>query len=196
MINAYEQTWKSIVKPMSFPYEIEDLGPPLTVHPQKPKISLEKEEITITNKKGQQIKGSFFHQEKKENSKCVIYCHSHSANRVEGISIMTYVLPSFNFCIFDFTGCGHSGGEWVTLGAKEKDDLAEVIHFLANRKNQTDFYLWGRSMGAVASILFLDGLRNGGSEIVKNLAKSKIKIKGLILDSPFSSVKEMVRFST
>jgi len=55
---------------------------------------------------------------------CVIYMHGNAGNKMEGLSYAPHLLPlGINLCSFDFSGCGNSEGEWVTLGHKEKDDL-------------------------------------------------------------------------
>lgn len=47
-----------------------------------------------------------------------------------------------------------SDGDWVTLGAREVDDLeVAVAHLRASFPNST-IGLWGRSMGAVTALLY------------------------------------------
>ncbi len=50
--------------------------------------------------------------------------HGNSSCRMEGLSSLSVVL-STGACLlsFDFSGSGQSDGEYVTLGAFEKDDL-------------------------------------------------------------------------
>ena len=60
-----------------------------------------------------------------------------------------------NLCTFDFSGCGKSEGDWVTLGFKEKLDLKSVIEYLNEHKRVSSIGLWGRSMGAVTSVLYM-----------------------------------------
>ena len=55
---------------------------------------------------------------------CVIYMHGNSSARVEALTQLSLVLAMGATCVsFDFTGSGKSGGEWVSLGAYEKEDL-------------------------------------------------------------------------
>lgn len=93
---------------------------------------------------------------------------------------MDYVLPHFNLVVFDSVACGLSGGEYLTLGIKESDDLNIVLNTLRRDFQQTEFYLWGRSMGAVTAILHLS----------KNLARNPVE--GVVLDSPFTTAKTMI----
>jgi pimeloyl-ACP methyl ester carboxylesterase len=80
------------------------------------------------------------------------------------------------FC-FDFAGCGNSGGDFISLGWWERDDVAMIVeHLRANRRVCT-IALWGRSMGAVTALLHAD---------------RDPSIAGLVLDSPFSSLSKLV----
>ena len=60
-----------------------------------------------------------------------------------------------NFCVFDFSGCGNSEGEWVTMGYKEKDDIKAIIDYLFEHKRVSTIGLWGRNMGANTSMLYM-----------------------------------------
>jgi hypothetical protein len=48
----------------------------------------------------------------------------------------------------------------VTLGPKEAEELRDLIHILQEEGGVRDFLFWGRSMGAVATILFLNWYTN------------------------------------
>jgi pimeloyl-ACP methyl ester carboxylesterase len=108
----------------------------------------------------------------------LIYLHSHSGCRTEGAHLVDLFAPDFGVCLFDFSGCGKSEGQYVTLGIKEQDDLIAVIQWLKERQI-TNIALWGRSMGAATALNFTYNSNNA--------------IKCLILDSPFTKVAEMVR---
>ena len=56
--------------------------------------------------------------------------------------------------MFDFTGSGASEGDYVSLGYYEQLDLKVVIEFLRGLDNIGKIGIWGRSMGAVTSILY------------------------------------------
>lgn len=58
------------------------------------------------------------------------------------------------YFIFDFSGSGNSQGDYVTLGWNEAEDLEIVINYLKNCGRVSDIALWGRSMGAVTSLLY------------------------------------------
>ncbi|XP_047072730.1 uncharacterized protein LOC124682004 isoform X2 [Lolium rigidum] len=75
------------------------------------------------------------------------------------------------------TGSGLSEGEHVTLGWNEKEDLKAVVNHLRTDGNISCIGLWGRSMGAVTSLMY-------GAE--------DPSIAGMVLDSPFSNLVELM----
>ncbi|CAI9118629.1 OLC1v1020222C1 [Oldenlandia corymbosa var. corymbosa] len=109
---------------------------------------------------------------------CVIYCHGNSGCRADGSEAAIILLPS-NITVFtlDFSGSGRSGGEHVTLGWNEKDDLRAVVDYLRSDGNVSLIGLWGRSMGAVTSLMY-------GAE--------DPSIAGMVLDSPFSDLVDLM----
>lgn len=109
---------------------------------------------------------------------CVIYCHGNSGCRADASEAAIILLPS-NITVFtlDFSGSGLSGGEHVTLGWNEKDDLKAVVEFLRADGNVSMIGLWGRSMGAVTSLMY-------GAE--------DPSIAGMVLDSPFSDLVDLM----
>ncbi|KHN03427.1 Hypothetical protein glysoja_004453 [Glycine soja] len=109
---------------------------------------------------------------------CVIYCHGNSGCRADASEAAIILLPS-NITVFtlDFSGSGISGGEHVTLGWNEKDDLKAVVNYLRDDGNVSLIGLWGRSMGAVTSLMY-------GAE--------DPSIAGMVLDSPFSDLVDLM----
>ncbi|CAH8316128.1 unnamed protein product [Eruca vesicaria subsp. sativa] len=109
---------------------------------------------------------------------CVIYCHGNSGCRADASEAAIVLLPS-NITIFtlDFSGSGVSGGEYVTLGWNEKDDLKAVVEYLRTDGNVSLIGLWGRSMGAVTSLMY-------GAE--------DPSIAAMVLDSPFSDLVDLM----
>ena len=74
---------------------------------------------------------------------------------------------------FDFSGCGNSDGEWVTLGWKEKDDLKAVLKHLNELGQTSKIALWGRSMGGATAIMF-------------DQKNTDLTVSAMILDSAFA----------
>lgn len=117
------------------------------------------ESFTVNNAKGEKLSCSFVEpandaDRSGDTMPCVIYMHGNASCKLEGLSMWREcVEQGINLCTFDFSGCGNSEGEWVTLGWKEKDDLAAVIEYLYEHKRVSNIGLWGRSMGAATSVL-------------------------------------------
>lgn len=109
---------------------------------------------------------------------CVIYLHGNSSCRLEALDAVQYLLPSniTLFC-FDFAGCGLSGGEYISLGWWEREDLGLIVEHLRKERKCSTIGLWGRSMGAVTSLLHGD---------------RDPSIGGMVLDSPFADMKQLV----
>ena len=80
------------------------------------------------------------------------------------------------FC-FDFPGCGKSEGEYISLGWHERDDVNHIVEYLRKERKVNTVGLWGRSMGAVTALLHGD---------------RDPSIAGMVLDSPFASLKQLV----
>ena len=100
--------------------------------------------------------------------------HGNAGCKLEGESYQELLLPKgINLFCFDFSGCGRSEGDWVTLGYKEKDDLQTVINYLMSLGTVSKIGLWGRSMGAATSIMYVG-------------QNPESKISCMALDSPFS----------
>mmetsp|Transcript_37932 Transcript_37932/g.36341 ORF Transcript_37932/g.36341 Transcript_37932/m.36341 type:complete len:90 (+) Transcript_37932:228-497(+) len=86
---------------------------------------------------------------------CVVYMHGNAGNKLEGMeSYMDYLLPEgITLFTFDFSGCGLSEGEWVTLGWKEAKDLKTVTDHLSSLGTVSKIGYWGRSMGGATAIM-------------------------------------------
>jgi alpha-beta hydrolase superfamily lysophospholipase len=97
---------------------------------------------------------------------------------MEALETVPYLLPSniTLFC-FDFAGCGISEGEYISLGWYEREDLGLIVDYLRKNRRASTIGLWGRSMGAVTSLLYGD---------------RDPSIGGMVLDSPFSNMKTLV----
>ena len=107
---------------------------------------------------------------------CIVYLHGNAGNLMEGLAYSPLVLPmGITFCSFDFSGCGNSSGDYVTLGYRERDDLKAVIDFLKEFCRISTIGLWGRSMGATTAIMYM-------------AQDPEFEISCVALDSGFSSL--------
>ncbi|KAK9933514.1 hypothetical protein M0R45_020711 [Rubus argutus] len=118
----------------------------------------QRKDVEVKNSRGDVLKCSHYMPIVSPEGKplpCVIYCHGNSGCRADASEAAIILLPS-NITVFalDFSGSGLSGGEHVTLGWNEKDDLRTVVDYLRADGNVSLIGLWGRSMGAVTSLLY------------------------------------------
>ncbi|KAK1422553.1 hypothetical protein QVD17_17836 [Tagetes erecta] len=109
---------------------------------------------------------------------CVVYCHGNSGCRADANEVAVILLP-LNITVFtlDFSGSGLSDGNYVSLGWHERDDLKVVVSYLRTNEQISRIALWGRSMGAVTSLLY-------GAE--------DPSIAGMVLDSAFSNLFDLM----
>ncbi len=58
-----------------------------------------------------------------------------------------------NICVFtfDFSGCGKSEGEWISLGWHEKDDLKIAIEYLRDSNKVSTVGKHKHSLSTLAS---------------------------------------------
>ncbi len=91
--------------------------------------------FTIENEQGKKLSCQFWEplpeERPQEKMPVVIYMHGNAGCRLESEAYTSHLLPlGINLFSFDFSGCGRSEGEWVTLGWKERGDLHAVIKHL------------------------------------------------------------------
>ena len=177
--SSYQELWKAIIRPYRDDYLDKDLGPK--------KFRLNKKfyrrtDFSLVNSRNIRIMCSFWepYDEEREYARlpCVIYLHGNSSSRCEVIPNLKYLLPlNITVLSFDFTACGRSEGEYISLGWYEILDVECVINFLRNSKKVSTIGLWGRSMGAATSIIY---------------ASKDPTIAGIFLDSPFYSLNLLI----
>ena len=176
---SYEDLWKAVIRPNRDEYKEEDLGP------DKFQINhkyYKRTDFSITNKRNLKLMCSFWepYDEEREYVRlpCVVYLHGNSSSRCEALAEIKYLLPlNITVFAFDFSGCGKSQGEYISLGWYEREDVESVIEYLRKTNKVSTIGLWGRSMGAVTAIMYGD---------------RDPSIAGMVLDSAFSSLKELI----
>uniref|UniRef100_A0A1J3IBY4 Uncharacterized protein YqkD n=1 Tax=Noccaea caerulescens TaxID=107243 RepID=A0A1J3IBY4_NOCCA len=141
----------------------------------------QRKDLEVKNNRGDVLQCSHYTPVERPEDRplpCVIYCHGNSGCRADASEAAIVLLPS-NITIFtlDFSGSGLSGGEYVTLGWNEKDDLKAVVEYLRTDGKVSMIGLWGRSMGAVTSLMY-------GAE--------DPSIAAMVLDSPFSDLVDLM----
>ena len=180
------EAWRLIIRPPRRIYGNQSLGPEqlqviLPAESSKKRLSrpLLRQELELKNGRGHILKCSHFvFCESVERAPCVIFCHGSSSCRVDAFQIMPYLFEHrLTVFAFDFSGSGLSGGDYVTLGYQEEEDLRVVIDYLSHHEMVSSIGLWGKSMGAVASIL---------------RASKDRRVDACVLDSPFGNFQRVV----
>ncbi|KAH0789029.1 Clan SC, family S9, unassigned serine peptidase [Histomonas meleagridis] len=135
--------------------------------------------VSFPNSRGQKIIGSFYPpNEMPENPSCVIYLHGNASSQIEGTFLIPILVPlGISVLCFDFSGCGMSEGNYISLGLLEKDDVSGAIAHLLAKYRIKRFALYGRSMGA-ATCFF-------------SIADNPF-IECAVADSPFASLPQLI----
>jgi len=94
------------------------------------------------------------------------------------------VMPSLigrniQLCCLDFSGCGLSEGDYISLGYFERNDLERVIEYLQYYENISCINIWGRSMGASTCLM---------------TEKINSSVNCIVMDGPFKSLKSVCEY--
>ena len=113
----------------------------------------------------------------------VIVVHGITSNRSGGEATemaAQLVRVCFNVLLFDLRGHGSSGGDRITGGIDEAQDVLGAYDYMRSRGiRQRDIVVLGRSMGAGASVL---------------AAAAEPEIGALVLDGTYADVTDLVAF--
>lgn len=173
--------WREIICPPRLEYSWEDLGPSrLKLGP----YAVEREDLTLRNSRGHSLECSHFRRVgAPAKCPCVVYVHGHGSSRLEVFSVLDALIArDISVFSFDLSGSGQSGGDYVSLGHYEEQDVRAVLQHLRSSGENGPVGIWGRSMGASAAVL---------------RAAADDELAACVLDSPFSSfpavAKELVQ---
>jgi len=162
------------LKPRRISYSLHSLGPRRFILAGK---VYRRVDFDLQNDRSLSLKCSFFECDQTSPSRCVVYCHGNCGNRMDSLEIIDFVLPEgMTLCAFDFSGSGQSEGEYVSFGYYEQRDVDCVVQYLLGHHQVTDIVLWGRSMGAVAALLY---------------ASNHHFVRCVVADSPFVNFKDL-----
>eukprot|EP00629_Pelagomonadales_sp_RCC1024_P012087 CAMPEP_0119277992 /NCGR_PEP_ID=MMETSP1329-20130426/18266_1 /TAXON_ID=114041 /ORGANISM="Genus nov. species nov., Strain RCC1024" /LENGTH=388 /DNA_ID=CAMNT_0007278489 /DNA_START=203 /DNA_END=1366 /DNA_ORIENTATION=- len=171
---AYDQVVCAIIRPPRTVYEVRHLGPTRFSFLGRPHC---REDFVVHNARGQALECSRWRAEEPRAPMLptLIFMHGNASARLEAI-------PQLSVCLalgvavvsFDFSGSGLSDGEYVTLGANERNDCRAVVTYLRAEGKTSTIAFWGRSMGAVTALLYAD---------------EDNMIDAMVLDSPFASLR-------
>ncbi|KAA6389176.1 MAG: putative alpha/beta hydrolase family protein [Streblomastix strix] len=110
----------------------------------------------------------------------VIVCSHGNAENKKNSREMAYLMRKEQIAIvgFDFTGCGNSSGQYVTMGKNELPDLEDVIENIKTKFGFQKIALYGRSMGGGVSVMYA--------------GKHPNDIVGIGCDAPFGSFDDFL----
>jgi pimeloyl-ACP methyl ester carboxylesterase len=107
--------------------------------------------------------------------------HSDRGNSQEGLKFADQALEmGFDFCTFDFAGCGNSTGPWVTHSWREVGDLHAVLKFIYDYGQTMQVVIWGRGIGAVTALMYERTI-------------TPVPVVALVLDTVYADLKEVVK---
>lgn len=146
----------------------------ITVTPSM--LGIDFEEVNIKTKDAEFLHG-YYLPSKKETDKAFIYFHGNGDN-VSCFDLCSVIQEkiSINVLIYDYRGYGYSTGKPTRKNAIE--DAQEIYRFLINKGFKPEnISLYGRSLGGAIAL---------------ELA-CKEKIKSLVLESSFTSIKDIAK---
>ncbi|CAK0804006.1 unnamed protein product [Prorocentrum cordatum] len=151
--DALRGAWKWIIRPAREEYELSELGP--EVFDVAGQLCT-RTDIQLTSTQGHTLECSHFRPAADAAgapAPCAVYLHGSGSSRLEALWVVPRLLErNVSVFAFDFAGCGHSTGDYVSLGHYEEKDLGVVLRHL-RRSGVPSVALWGRSMGAAAAVL-------------------------------------------
>ena len=174
--SQFEEACNLFIRPPKHDYDLEELGRnPLQIK----NILVSREDMILENSDNKSLHCSFFkiQDDSPEPKPCMVYLHCNAGSRCEVLPLLSYLVTiGINVFSFDMSGCGHSEGDYVTLGYKEVFDVKMVVQYLRTNTKVSSIGIWGRSMGAVTALKYceLDPL-----------------ISVVIVDSPFSNLNKL-----
>lgn len=176
LLDSYRESWAQLIEADDYQYHPSEIEPTELELDDGHKVL--REDFSIFNAKGKKLECSLY-RHSDPSRQLVVYSHSHSGNKAEGAHLVESLCSHFSLLVFDYTGYGYSDKDVCTLGLKEMDDLECIIEHARHSLKFRLIFVWGRSMGAVTALLLAQ--RSHG-----NL------FQGVLVDSPFSSTKEML----
>jgi dipeptidyl aminopeptidase/acylaminoacyl peptidase len=202
---SLDTLWQSIIRPQKEKYELKDLGYNEFMSYGR---NFTRKDYRIIGHAGNILQCSFYENEQSNNDceslPVIIFCHGNSSSQKEiKFYLDTILQENINIFAFDFSGCGKSEGEYISLGYYEKKDLKIIIDFVYKLPNVGPIGLWGHSMGAATIILYaakdpriscicVDSSFSDFSVLLKEISEKYITIPNFVYSSAHSLVKEMV----
>jgi len=125
------------------------------------------EPVQFTASDGVQLKGWWWPAE--DSSRAVVLLHGLGANRLQMFRRAQWLHETgFATLLFDFRGCGESGGN-SSLGYGERLDVAAALRFIQEEKGVSQVALIGQGLGAAASAMAVNEWRSVRGAVLERL---------------------------
>ena len=137
------------------------------------------EEVHIKSFDGIQLRSRYYHST--EGAPLFICCHGYRSTAFKDFSGGSkYLLDrGFNVLLIDERAHGESGGNVISFGINERQDVLEWARWARKRFGPVPMYLFGISMGA-ATVLLASELDFPSS------------LRGIVADCPYSSPRKII----
>ena len=157
------------------------------LHP-KPKVEdhglsdfdLPAEVVSFSSRDGTRLAGWFIPAGAKGHSPAIVLSHGWGRSRAELLPHADLLhRAGFGVLAFDYRHRGESGGDAVTMGLRERDDLRGALDALAARSEVEGerIGVFGMSLGGVIAIL---------------VAADDERVRALVAEAPFSAPSEIM----
>ena len=203
---SYETLWKFIIRPPRDEYTEDLLGEQIFEYQNK---TYQFKDFTLISSQGYKMKSSFIEPmdfcRPNIEMPVVVYLHGNSSSRIEALNTAEVLLKqNINLFCIDFPGCGLSEGKYISLGYHEKNDVKIIIDFIENLPGVGKIGLWGRSMGAVTTLLYahkdnrvnaicLDSPFENFKKLAKELTIKQINLPGFVIDGVLKIVRNTIK---
>ena len=145
-----------------------------------PEVPGGRRRITVRATDGSILVGDWFPSAREvPASRTIVLLHGLAEDRKAfEVRVRRLVRDGWNVAAVDARGSGESGGQWVSFGGREADDLRAWLDALTELGDEpTRFAAWGRSMGAAT---------------VLRAASVDRRIEALILEAPYHDLRSTV----
>ena len=153
--------------PLVYPWRLADY----------PDLARVAEPVTVSSRTGVQLAGRFFPGASRAT---IVLSHGYGGGQDEMLPYANFLhRAGYSVFTYDMRNRGGSGGDAITLGALEQEDLLSVVDYLAARPDVDPERIgaFGGSLGASTSIL---------------AAARDQRIKAVVADGPFADVASVV----